>query len=68
MNTLDEAVPASEPIDVRTVRWAHGWELHISGVGVTQCDTLSHAAAMVRDYLGSLGLNAEAELRFSHDR
>lgn len=32
-------------------RWEHGWELHISGVGVTQSRTLAGAKRMVRDYL-----------------
>lgn len=37
-------------------RWARGWELHIDdasgeSVGVTQSRTLTHAEAMVRDYL-----------------
>ena len=36
---------------VTAKRWAHGWELHIDGIGVTQSRTLSGAARMVRDYL-----------------
>lgn len=36
---------------VRARQWRHGWELHIDGVGVTQCRTLRGAEAMVRDYL-----------------
>ena len=32
-------------------RWAHGWELHINGVGVTQSRTLASAERMARDYL-----------------
>jgi len=32
-------------------RWAHGWELHIDGVGVTQSRTLASAERMARDYL-----------------
>jgi hypothetical protein len=32
-------------------RWAHGWELHIDGVGVTQSRTLASADRMARDYL-----------------
>lgn len=36
---------------VTATRWAHGWELHIEGVGVTQSRTLTTAEATVRDYL-----------------
>jgi DNA-directed RNA polymerase specialized sigma subunit len=34
-------------------RWAHGWELHIDGVGVTQSRTLGEAEVMVRDYIAA---------------
>lgn len=36
---------------VRARRWAHGWELHIDGIGVTQTTGLGDAEAMIRDYL-----------------
>lgn len=36
---------------VTAKRWAHGWELHIDGVGVTQSRTLADAERMVRDYI-----------------
>lgn len=36
---------------VHARRWAHGWELHVDGVGVTQSRTLNDAEAMVRDYI-----------------
>ena len=36
---------------VRATPWAHGWELDIIGVGVTQARNLREAEAMVRDYL-----------------
>jgi DNA-directed RNA polymerase specialized sigma24 family protein len=39
---------------VRAVRWAHGWELHIDGEGVTQCRTLDQADQQVRDYLATV--------------
>jgi hypothetical protein len=39
---------------VRAKRWAHGWELHIDGVGVTQSRTLDGAEQMVRDYVETL--------------
>jgi hypothetical protein len=32
-------------------RWAHGWDLHIDGVGVTQSHSLAGAERMVRDYV-----------------
>lgn len=46
--------------DVTAKRWAHGWELHIDGVGVTQSRTLAGAVRMVRDYL-ALDLGGEPE-------
>lgn len=39
---------------VRAKRWAHGWELHIDGVGVTQSRTLDRAEQMVLDYIETL--------------
>jgi len=39
---------------VRAVRWPHGWELHIDGVGVTQVRSLSRAEQQVRDYIETL--------------
>ena len=36
---------------VRAKRWAHGWELHIAGVGVTQSHSLADAEMMARDYI-----------------
>jgi hypothetical protein len=39
---------------VRAKRWAHGWELHIDGVGVTQSRMLGGAEQMVRDYVETL--------------
>lgn len=38
---------------VRAARWAHGWELDIEGVGVTQSHNLAGAEEMVRDYLSA---------------
>lgn len=38
---------------VTTERWEHGWELHIDGVGVTQCGTLADAERMALDYLAT---------------
>lgn len=32
-------------------RWSGGWELHIDGVGVTQCRTLASADRTAREYL-----------------
>lgn len=39
---------------VRAVRWEHGWELHLKGVGyegVTQAHQLKSAERMARDYI-----------------
>lgn len=36
---------------VRAKRWAHGWELHIDDIGVTQSRTLAAAERQVRDYV-----------------
>jgi hypothetical protein len=41
----------SATYEVRAMRWARGWELHILGVGVTQSRSLTDAEAMVRDYI-----------------
>jgi hypothetical protein len=38
--------------NVRAKRWEHGWELHISGVGVTQSRSLWDAEMMARDLIG----------------
>jgi hypothetical protein len=45
---------AMSTYSVRAKRWAHGWELHIEGVGVTQSRNLDGAERMVRDYIESL--------------
>jgi hypothetical protein len=34
-------------------RWEHGWELHVNGVGVTQCGPLADAERMALDYLAT---------------
>lgn len=39
---------------VRAKRWAHGWELHIDGVGVTQSRNLGEAEQVARDYIETL--------------
>jgi hypothetical protein len=44
-------VVAVTTYNVRAKRWAHGWELHIDEVGVTQSRSLSDAERMVRDYI-----------------
>ncbi|MQA77071.1 MAG: hypothetical protein GEV10_01080 [Streptosporangiales bacterium] len=36
---------------VRAVRWEHGWELHVDGVGVTQSHGLGDAEMMARDLI-----------------
>ncbi|GAB3055204.1 hypothetical protein [Sediminivirga luteola] len=40
----------------RLVPWRGGYELHVDGVGVTQCVERSEAEATVRDFLDSLDL------------
>lgn len=37
--------------NVRAKRWEHGWELHVSGVGVTQSRSLWDAEMMARDLI-----------------
>jgi len=49
----------SKTYQVTAKRWAHGWELHIDGVGVTQSHGLHDAERMVRDYI-ELDLGAHA--------
>lgn len=34
--------------------WAHGWELHVEGVGVTQVRVLEHAEQQVRDLIETM--------------
>jgi hypothetical protein len=44
----------TERYEVRAVRWEHGWELHIDGVGVTQARSLASAERQVLDYAATL--------------
>ena len=39
---------------VQARRWKHGWELHVDGIGVTQCGHLRGAEQTVRDYVETL--------------
>lgn len=48
-----EGMVAVKTYRVAARRWARGWELHIEGVGVTQCRTLGEAESMVRDYIAA---------------
>lgn len=48
----ETAVMATYSVTAR--HWKRGWELHIDGVGVTQCRVLAEAETMVRDYVESL--------------
>lgn len=41
----------TETYQVVAKRWRRGWELHITGVGVTQSRSLADAGAMARDYI-----------------
>lgn len=40
--------------NVHARRWENGWELHILGIGVTQCETPDQAEREVHDYMTSL--------------
>jgi hypothetical protein len=44
-------VAAMSGIDVLARRWAHGWELHVDGVGVTQTKSLSRAGRDASDFV-----------------
>jgi hypothetical protein len=46
-----EGVAAVTTYSVRAKRWAHGWELHVDDIGVTQSRTLAAAERQVRDYV-----------------
>lgn len=55
------ALPSSKTTYiVHAKRWKNGWELHIDGVGVTQCQNLNDAEAMVRDFI-TLDTGAKSE-------
>lgn len=45
------ATPYRPLYEVHPIRWAKGWELHITGVGVTQTEQLEDAEMTARDYL-----------------
>lgn len=36
---------------VDAMRWEHGWELHVDGVGVTQSKSLHSAERMAREFI-----------------
>lgn len=38
---------------VTSERWEHGWELHVDGVGITQCNSLADAERMALDYIAT---------------
>lgn len=40
--------------NVRAVKWAIGWELHVEDLGVTQCRTLAGADRQVRDFVATM--------------
>lgn len=48
---------------VTAQRWKRGWELHIEGVGVTQCRTVKDAEMMVRDYLRLEGVTEPYDVK-----
>lgn len=47
-------VGAVNTYTARAVRWEHGWELHVEGVGVTQVKTLATAEDQVRDLVETM--------------
>ena len=52
---------------VTATRWAHGWELDIDGVGVTQARSLGEVDAMLRDYVALMvSDDAARNARFDH--
>jgi predicted transcriptional regulator len=51
---------------VTAKRWAHGWELHIDGIGVTQARSLSVAESTAREYI-AFALDIEDELSIDVD-
>lgn len=57
--------------NVRAVRWEHGWELHIDGVGVTQSRSLgANARRITTDYIRiAVGEDAarDAEINITPD-
>lgn len=51
---------------VTAKRWDRGWELHIDGVGVTQCKNVKDAEATIRDYLDLENLDTTAQLTITY--
>lgn len=41
----------SRAYTVNAKRWEHGWELHVEGVGVTQCKSLHSANRIAREFI-----------------
>ena len=52
---------------VTAKKWTGGWELHIEGVGVTQCRTLDSAARQARDYIETLCGEVDADVSVTVD-
>lgn len=48
---------------VTAKRWELGWELHVSGVGITQSSSLGTAEKMAREYIATI-LDIEDENSF----
>jgi DNA-directed RNA polymerase specialized sigma24 family protein len=46
--------------NVTAKRWKFGWELHIDGIGVTQCRSLARAKDAAREYI-ALALDIDDE-------
>ena len=54
------------PYLVRVVPWSKGFELHVEGVGVTQCVDRADATRVTRDFLSTMSRDdwGNAELTF----
>lgn len=51
----------------KAVRWTHGWEVHIDGLGVTQCRTLDHARQQACDYIQTLTGESDSDVSVTVD-
>ena len=52
---------------VTAKKWTGGWELHVDGVGVTQCRTLDSAERQAKDYIETLLDEADADVSVEVD-
>lgn len=57
----------SKAYTVTAKRWAHGWELHVKGLGVTQTRSLALAERDATDYIESMTDKAPASVTVTPD-